>query len=129
MKSSVLVSEHDIQLLKNRVSELKNEKKSIERFYNNEILLNKKLYIEKNAIESILKEYKISIKNEFKNKFGIEKDWSFLNNMEMDIINCMIIETEVNPKKIENRFTKEVKMLEVSIYCYNNCNIYCTVYM
>lgn len=129
--TSILVYENDIQLLKNRVAKLKDERKSTQKSYENEMLLHKKLRMEINAMEHVLKKYQVAIKNEFKDKFGIEKNWSFINNMSMAIINCMIIEAKFNPKEIENRYIKKLKMLEVSISAILLILIpnYCLIYM
>lgn len=113
--TTILVYENDIKLLKSRVAKLKDERKSIEKSYENELLLHKKLRIEINAMDRVLKKYQVAIKNELKDKFGIEKNWSFLNNMWMAIINCKIIEAKFNPKEIENLYIKKLKILEVSI--------------
>lgn len=114
--TSILVSENVVQLFKNKVAKLKYERKSNEKSYENEMLLQKKLRIEIYAMERVLKKYQVTIKNELKDKFGFEKNWSFLDNMWMAIINCLIIEAKFNPKEIEYRYMKKLKMLEVKIY-------------
>lgn len=103
-----------MQVLMNRVAELKEERKDIKKTYKNERSLAKQLRTEINMAEHILKNYKVAIKDELMKKFKMETEWSFLDDMEMAIINCMIIEAKSNAEEIEERFIKEVKCLEVS---------------
>lgn len=116
LKNSILVHGNVMQVLMNRVTELKEERKDIKNTYKNEKLLAKQLRTEINMTEHVLKNYKVAIKDELMKKFRMETDWNFLDDMEMAIINCMIIEAKSNAEEIEERFIKEVKLLEVSTY-------------
>lgn len=114
LKNSILVYGNVMQVLMNRVAELKEERKDIKKMYKNERLLAKQLRTEISMEEHVLKNYKVAIKDELMKKFRMETEWNFLDDMEMAIINCMIIEAKSNAEEIEERFIKEVKFLEVS---------------
>lgn len=113
LKNSILVYGNVMQVLMNRVAELKEERKDIKKTYKNERSLAKQLRTEINMAEHVLKNYKIAIKDELMKKFKMETEWNFLDDMEMAIINCMVIEAKSNAEEIEERFIKEVKCLEV----------------
>lgn len=114
LKNSILVYGNVMQILMNRVAELKEERIDIKKTYKNERTLAKQLRTEINMTEHVLKNYKVAIKDELMKKFRMETEWNFLDDMEMAIINCMIIEAKSNAEEIEERFIKEVKRLEVS---------------
>lgn len=114
LKNSILVYGNVMQVLMSRVAELKEERKDIKKTYKNERSLAKQLRTEINMAEHVLKNYKVAIKDELMKKFSMETEWNFLDDMEMAIINCMIIEAKSNAEEIEERFIKEVKCLEVS---------------
>lgn len=103
-----------MQVLTNRVSELKKEINDIKYTYKDEKLLAKQLRTEINVMEHALKTIKVSIRDEMIKKFRMETDWSFLDDMEMSIINCMIIQAKSSAEETKERFAKEVKLLEVS---------------
>lgn len=114
LKTSVLVYGNVMQILTNRVIELKKEKEDINKIYKDEKLLAKQLHKEINMMETILKKYKVAIKDEIMNKFRLETNWNFLDNMEMDIINYMIIQAKSNAGEMREHLIKEVKLLEVN---------------
>jgi len=110
---TVLVIGNVTQDLANRVTELKKETESIKLEYKNETLNAKQLRTEINAMEQILKSYKVAIKDEMMKKLKIETDWSFLDDMEMTIINYMIIQAKSRTKETKEHFITEIKLLEV----------------
>lgn len=113
LKSSILIHGNGLQVLTNRVTELKKEKQDIKNKYKEEIFVAKQLRTEINVMEHILKKYKTIIKDEMIKKFRMETDWSFINDMEMAIINYMIIQAQSNSEETKECFIKEVKLLEV----------------
>lgn len=119
LKNSILVYGNVMQVLTNRVTELKKEIDDIKDTYKDEKLLAKQLRTEINAMEHVLKKIKVAIRDEMIKKFRMETDWSFLDDMEMAIINCMIIQAKSNAEETKQRFVKEVKLLEVSM-----CQLY-----
>lgn len=116
LQSSILVYGNVMQVLTNRVTELKKEKQDIKITYKGEKLLAKQLRTEINAMEHILKKYKVAIKDEMIKKFRMEMDWRFVDNMEMAIINFMIIQAQSNANKAKECFVKEIKSLEVRTF-------------
>lgn len=116
LQSSILVYGNVMQVLTNRVTELKKEKHDIKITYKSEKLLAKQLRTEINAMEHILKKYKVAIKDEMMKKFRMEMDWKFVDDMEMAIINFMIIQTQSNANKTKECFAKEIKSLEVRTF-------------
>lgn len=115
--SSVLVNGNVMQVLANRVTELKKETDDIKYEYTSEKLNAKQLRTEINAMEQILKNYKVAIRDEMIKKFRIETDWSFLDDMEMAIINYMIVQAKSRPEETKERFINETKLLEVIVTC------------
>lgn len=115
--SSVLVNGNVMQVLANRVTELKKETDDIKYEYKSEKLNAKQLRTEINAMEQILKNYKVAIRDEMIKKFRIETDWSFLDDMEMAIINYMIVQAKSRPEETKERFINETKLLEVIVTC------------
>lgn len=116
LQSSILVYGNVMQVLTNRVTELKKEKQEIKIIYKGEKLLAKQLRTEINIMEHILKKYKVAIKDEMIKKFRMEMDWRFVDNMEMAIINYMIIQAQSNANKTKECFVKEIKLLEVCTF-------------
>lgn len=116
LQSSILVYGNVMQVLTNRVTELKKEKQDIKITYKSEKLLAKQLRTEINTMEHILKKYKVAIKDEMMKKFRMEMDWKFVDDMEMAIINFMIIQTQSNANKTKECFAKEIKSLEVRTF-------------
>lgn len=104
-----------MQVLTNRVAELKKEIDDIKDTFKDEKLLAKQLRTDINRMEHVLKKMKVAIKDEMIKKFKMETSWSFLDDMEMAIINCMIIQAKSNTEETKERFIKEIKLLEVSI--------------
>lgn len=113
LENSILVYGNIMQVLTNRVAELKKEREDIKDVYKDEKSLAKQLRTEITAMEHVLKKYKVAIKDEMIKKFRMETDWSFLDDMEMAIINYMIIQAKSNADETKERFTKEIKSLEV----------------
>lgn len=116
LQNSILVYGNVMQVLTNRVTELKKEKQDIKITYKDEKLLAKQLRTEINAMEHILKKYKVAIKDEMIKKFRMEMDWRFIDDMEMAIINFMIIQAQSNVNKTKECFVKEIKSLEVCTF-------------
>lgn len=113
LESSILIHGNVLQVLTNRVAELKKEKQDIKNKYKEEISVAKQLRTEINVMEHILKKYKTTIKDEMIKKFRMETDWNFMNDMDMAIINYMIIQAQSNSEETKECFIKEVKLLEV----------------
>lgn len=113
LENSILVQGNVLQVLTNRVTELKKEKQDLKNMYKEEQIVAKQLRTEINVMEHILKKYKTTIKNEMVKKFRIETDWDFINDMEMAIIKYMIIQDQSNVEETKKSFTKEIKLLEV----------------
>lgn len=113
LNNSILVYENVMQILTNRVTELKKEKQDIKKTWKSEKLLAKQLRKEINVLEQTLKNYKLAIKDEIMNKFRLETNWNFIDSMEMDIIKYMIIQAQSNADEMREHFIKEVKLLEV----------------
>lgn len=113
LESAILVYGNIMQVLPNRVAELKKERQDIRDTYNNEKLLAKQLHTEINKMEHVLKKYKVAIKDEMIKKFKMETDWSFVDNMEMAVINYMIIQVQSNADERKEHFIRDIKLLEV----------------
>lgn len=118
LNSSILVYGDVMQVLTNRVTELKKEREEIIDTYKNEKLIAKQLRMEINVMEQVLKKYKVAIRDEMIKKFKIETDWNFLDNMEMAIINYMIIQAKSYAEETKDNFIKEIKLLEVITILY-----------
>lgn len=114
LENSILIYGNIMQVLTNRVTELKKEREDIADTFKNEKLLSKQFRAEINMMEQLLKKYKVAIKDEMIKKFRIESNWHFIDNMEMAIINYMIIQAKSNAGDMKERFAKEEKSLEVS---------------
>lgn len=112
-KSSVLLMGNVMQDLANRVPELEKETEGIKLEYKSEKLIAKQLRTEINAMEHVLKTYKVAIKDEMMKKFRIETDWSFLDDMEMAIINYMIAQAKSRTKETMDHLLTETKLLDV----------------
>jgi len=115
LKSSILLYGNVIQDLSNRAPELQKEEKVIMDIFKKEKSCAKKDRIEIAKMESILKNIKISIKDEMIKKFKTETNWKFLDEMEMTIIDYMIIKSKTEAQDLKDRFIQEIKILEVSI--------------
>lgn len=118
LNSSILVYGNVMQVLTNRVTELKKEREEIIDTYKNEKLIAKQLRAEINVMEHILKKYKVAIRDEMIKKFKIETDWNFLDDMEMAIINYMIIQAKSHTEETKENFIKEIKLLKVITILY-----------
>lgn len=116
LKNSILLYGNVLQDLSNRALELKKEEKEIIRTLQQEKLCAKK---DRNRIanmENVLKNIKLATKDEILKKFKTEKDWKFLDKMEMTIIDYMIIKSKTDAKDAKKRFFKELRILEVLYY-------------
>lgn len=119
LKNAILVNNNVMQTLENRVSELKVEKKNIIYAHKDERLQARKLRVEINKMNDDVKRCKLAIKDEMVNKFGMKKSWTFIDEMEVAIINYMIVQIPVNEKEIKEPFFKNIKLLRVSaMYMY-----------
>lgn len=121
LNSSILVYGNVMQVLTNRVIELKKEREEIIDTYKNEKLIAKQLRTEINVMEQVLKKYKVAIRDELLKKFKIETDWNFLDDMEMAIINYMIIQSKSQTEEMKENCNKEIKLLEVITILYILC--------
>lgn len=113
LKSSILLYGNVIQDISNRAVELKKEEKEIRNILKKEKLCAKKDRIEIVKMENDLKNIKTAIKNEMIKKFKIETKWSFLDQMEMTIIDYMMIKSKSETKDSKERFIRELRILEV----------------
>jgi len=113
LKNSILLYGNVIQDLSNRAAELKKEEKEIINILKIEKLCAKKDRIEIAKMENDLKNIKIAIKDEMIKKFKTETKWSFLDQMEMTIIDYMIIKSKSEAKDSKERFIRELGILEV----------------
>lgn len=113
LKSSILLYGNVVQDLTNRAAELKKEEKEIINMLKKEKLCAKKDRIEIVKMENDLKNIKIAIKDEMIKKFKTETKWSFLDEMEMTIIDYMIIKSKSEAKDSKERFIRELRILEV----------------
>jgi len=113
LKNSILLYGNVVQDLSNRAAELKKEEKEIINILKKEKLCAKKDRIEIVKMENDLKNIKIAIKDEIKKKFKTETNWSFLDEMEMTIIDYMIIKSKSEAKDSKERFNRELRILEV----------------
>jgi len=112
--NSVLVCENVMQVLANRVTELKKETELIERERTNGTTVAKQLRAEINAMKQVLKNHEVAIRDEMLKKFNVETDWSFVDDMEMAIINYMIVQANSPAEMTKERFAKETKSLMVT---------------
>jgi len=113
LKNSILLYGNVIQDLSNRATELKKEEKEIIHILKNEKLCAKKDRIEIAKMENVLKNIKISIKDEIIKKFKTETNWKFLDEMEMTIIDYMIIKSKSESQDLKDHFIQEIRILEV----------------
>jgi len=113
LKNSILLYGNVIQDLSNRAAELKKEEKEIINILKTEKICAKKDRIEIAKMENDLRNIKIAIKDEMIKKFKTVKNWSFLDQMEMTIIDYMIIKSKSEAKDSKERFIRELKILEV----------------
>lgn len=129
LSDSILVNENTIQDLTTRVTELKKEIKEMKHTYEAEKLLATQLRTEINEMEHVLKKYKVAVKDELIKKFGVETGWSFIDNMEMDIINCMIIQAKSNIDEKKEFFVAEIESLKVVIVLFNSVDVIMICYV
>lgn len=115
LENTIILSENVMEVLENRVSELKIEKKDIDNTFKEKKLHAKLLRKEINIMNEDVKNYKVAIKDEIMNKFGSRSGWKFVNDMEMAIIDYMIMKNKPIQNKTENRFVKEISLLKVSV--------------
>ncbi|XP_015370377.1 PREDICTED: uveal autoantigen with coiled-coil domains and ankyrin repeats-like [Diuraphis noxia] len=115
LKNSILLYGNVIQDLSNRAAELKKEEKEVINNLANEKLCAKKDRIEIAKMENVLKNIKISIKDEMIKKFKTETNWKFLDEMEMTIIDYMIIKSKSESQNLKNHFIQEIRILENQI--------------
>lgn len=122
LENTIIISEDVIQVLENRVSELKIERKDIVDTFKETKLHAKLLRKEINMMIEDVKNYKVAIKDAIMNKLGSRSGWKFINDMEMAIIDYMIVKNKPIAKTTENSFVKEISLLKVSVQ-YNNINV------
>jgi len=113
LKSSILLYGNVVQDLSNRAAELKKEEKEIINILKKEKICAKKDRIEIVKMENDLRNIKIAIKDEMIKKFKTQTKWSFLDEMEMTIIDYMIIKSKSEAKDSKERFIRELRILEV----------------
>lgn len=113
LKKAILVHGNLMQDLAKRVTEIKIESEAIKNDYEEEKLLARHLRAEVITLKNTIQKYKLDIKDEMIKKFKIEKNWKFLDDMEMTIINYMIILAKSSVEKTKARYTKEINMIKV----------------
>lgn len=113
LKSCILIYGNVMQDLSNRVMELKKEEKELLSNINDEKLVAKQYRIEIPKMENVLKNIKIAIKDEMIKKFKTEKVWSFLDKIEITIINYMITKHTSKAKEKKEQYIQELRILEV----------------
>lgn len=102
--------------LEKKVNELKKGGKMLDYQYAKEKLLAKHLRTDIILLNDVVKKYRTDIKDEIMNKFKTEKNWSFIDHMEMTIINYMIIQANSSVPKTKEAYTNKNKLLKVNNY-------------
>lgn len=115
LENVIVISKDVMQILENRVSELKIERKEIVNAHKEQKLRVKMLRKEINLINEDVKNYKIAIKDEILNRLGSRMGWKFINDMEMAIIDYMIILSKPMAKNTETDLIKETAILKVIV--------------
>lgn len=115
LSKAILVNGNIMQDLSRRVTELNEESESIKNKFEDEKLYVKRLRSETLALENVIKNYKLDIKLEIQKKFKIEKNWSFLDHMEMTIIKYMLVHLRLSDiEETRKHYTKEESTLKVN---------------
>lgn len=113
LENVIFVSEDIMQILENRVTELKIERKEIVNAHKEQKFRVKMLRNEINLINEEVKNYKVAIKDQILNRLGSRMGWKFINDMEMAIIDYMIILSKPIARKTENDLINETTILKV----------------
>lgn len=116
LEKTILIDGSVMEDLEKKIIELKKGGEKLEYQYAKEKLLAKHLRTDIILLNDVVKKYRMDIKDEIMKKFKTEKNWSFIDHMEMTIINYMIIQANSNVTITKEAYTNKNKLLKVNNY-------------